>query len=187
MAMKRRTFIKTGVIGGAVLAAAGLATHDALWGGGVAKRTPEGKPLLFLTQKDYQILAAIAGVILLDALPQEPANQKKAIDDTLTELDKALAGLQAPAQKELRELFGLLKIPPARWAAARVFPSWEKADPQTINAFLERWRKSRTALFRTAYLGLHQLIMGSWYGQSQSWPAIGYGGPPLNKIPSEVQ
>lgn len=186
MAVSRRTFIKTGIIGGVLLAGAGYATRDVLWGGGAERQTSDGEPLQFLTQKDYLVLAAIASVILEGALPEDEASRKKLLDQTLRDLDKALPGLQIPAQKELRQLFGLLKIPVTRMLAARVFSSWEKASEASINAWLTRWRNSDTDLFRTAYNGLHQLIMGSWYGGAHAWASVGYPGPPLDRIPKAV-
>jgi len=182
MALSRRTFIKTGIIGGGLLAIAGLASKDTVWGGGTTHQTPTGEPLKFLTRKDYQVLATIASILLSGAISQEPESRKQQIDTTLRELDKALIVLQPTAQKELRQLLGLLKIPITRILAARVTSSWENASPEAINSFLMRWRNSNTALFRTAYSGLHQLIMGAWYGQEQAWSSIGYPGPPLQKI-----
>jgi len=43
---------------------------------------------------------------------------------------------------------------------------------------LGRWQHSRLALLRSAYDGLHQLVLAAWYGNSRAWPAIGYPGPP---------
>jgi hypothetical protein len=41
-----------------------------------------------------------------------------------------------------------------------------------------RWRDSRFELQRASYRALTQLIQAAWYGNSASWAAIGYPGPP---------
>jgi hypothetical protein len=33
-------------------------------------------------------------------------------------------------------------------------------------------------LLRVAYFALHELVFAAWYGDPQSWPRIGYPGPP---------
>jgi hypothetical protein len=43
--------------------------------------------------------------------------------------------------------------------------------------FLQSWRKHRLAMPQTAYLALHDLVLGSWYADPSSWAAIGYPGP----------
>jgi hypothetical protein len=43
---------------------------------------------------------------------------------------------------------------------------------------LARWQASRVSLLRSAYGGLHQLLLAAWYGNPLAWQAIGYPGPP---------
>jgi hypothetical protein len=61
---------------------------------------------------------------------------------------------------------------------AGVSAPWLESSPESIVAFLERWRASRFALLQSAYQALHQLILAAWYGNPASWPATGYSGPP---------
>jgi hypothetical protein len=61
---------------------------------------------------------------------------------------------------------------------AGVWHPWHAASRGEIAGFLERFRYSNIAQLRSAYDALHQLIMASWYGNTQSWTAIGYAGPP---------
>lgn len=37
----------------------------------------------------------------------------------------------------------------------------------------------RFDLLKSGYAALHDLILGTWYAQPESWAAIGYPGPPL--------
>jgi hypothetical protein len=61
---------------------------------------------------------------------------------------------------------------------AGVRPAWRDASDDDVAAFLERWRTNRWLLLRSAYDGLHQLVLAAWYGNPRAWPAIGYPGPP---------
>ncbi|MYM91935.1 hypothetical protein GTP91_32755, partial [Rugamonas sp. FT82W] len=89
----------------------------------------------------------------------------------------AIHGLPLATQKEVQDLFGLLALAPARRWLAGVSGSWGEAAPQEVAAFLERWRHHRLAMLQTAYLALHDLILGSWYAEPSTWAGIGYPGP----------
>ena len=123
-------------------------------------------------------MAAIVPAVLAGALPPAGEARREAIARTVDGVGVAIAGLSAPAQKELAELFTLLGFAPARVLLARLWPAWEAATPADIAAFLEGWRESRFALLRSAYAGLHDLVLGAWYGTPDTWERIGYPGPP---------
>ena len=171
----RRELIVTGSAGIALLALANCAQP---------KSPPDGRfgdPQYgygFLNAADRTIVAAVAAAMLRGALSANLADARAALIDVNRGVDAAVLGLPPNVRDEIRELFGLLAFPPARALAAGVWRSWETADPAVVAAFLERWRFSGIALFRSGYQALHQLIMASWYGQAQSWPRIGYPGPP---------
>ena len=55
---------------------------------------------------------------------------------------------------------------------------WPEASREEVTAFLERWRFSRWALLQQGYQALHDLVLAAWYARPDSWPAIGYAGPP---------
>jgi hypothetical protein len=92
-------------------------------------------------------------------------------------VDQAVSGLPPGVQEEVAQLFALLGFPLSRRLLAGVVSPWLEASPETIQAFLQRWRASRFALLRSAYAALHELMMAAWYGNPMSWPAIGYPGP----------
>ena len=149
--MKRAELLASGAGGALLLALGGCA--------------PAGKPNVMLT--------AIARVMLNGALPDDGEALDAAVRGTLT----AIAGLPPAVQGEIHQLFGLLEFPLSRRLLARVGP-WDRASDGEIAAFLENWRGSNTALFRSGYAALHQLIMAGWYGNGASWARIGYPGPP---------
>ena len=168
----RRQFIKAGVIGGAALAAVGLFYSRGLKEAPVAPVSPG------LTFANRPVIAAIVPAILAGALPESGEARRQAIQQTVEGVGIAIAGLSASAQKELEELFTLLSIAPMRMLLAGVWPRWEEASPAQIAGFLQDWRMSRLELLRSAYAALHDLVLGAWYGNPDTWEAIGYPGPP---------
>ena len=115
---------------------------------------------------------------LAGALPSHETAHDDAIRKTVTNVEGAIAGLPPAAQRELAQFFALLAFAPARIAIAGVTRDWHEAPVADVDAALERWRTSRIALLRSAYDGLHQLVLAAWYGNPLAWDAIGYPGPP---------
>ncbi len=170
--LTRRQFIKAGIIGGAALTAAGLFYSRGL------KEAPGSAVPPGLTFEERTIVAAIVPAILAGVLPEAGEARSRAIAQTVDGVGIAIAGLSAASQKELAELFKLLNIAPARVLLAGLWPRWEDASPAEIAAFLQGWRMSRLELLRSAYAALHDLVLGAWYGNPDTWEGIGYPGPP---------
>ena len=168
----RRQFIKAGILGGAALTAAGIFYSRGL------KEAPGTAVPRGLTFGERTIIAALVPAILAGALPEPGEARSRAIAQTVDGVGVAVAGLSATAQKELAELFALLGFAPARVLLAGLWPGWEQASTAEIAAFLQGWRESRLALLRSAYAGLHDLVLGAWYGNPDAWAAIDYPGPP---------
>lgn len=156
--ISRRTFLKTGLAGGLLLGLGGCGNA-----GKDERRT---------------ILSAIAAVILDGALPVDAGQRKAGIERTVDNIEATIAGLPPATQAELDQLFGLLASGIGRTLLAGVWSPWATASPQAIAAFLESWRHSRFDLLRSAYAGLHDLTLGAWYAEPDTWAAIGYPGPP---------
>lgn len=162
--LSRRAFIKAGVIGTLALATAGglyrLTRHAELPGRFV------------LDGAAQSALSAIITVVLKDALP--PVSS--ALDSAIAGVRDAIGGLSLTTQKEIQDLFGLLTLGPTRRFLVGLPDDWSQAKPEDVAAFLQSWRMSRFTLLQSAYHALHDLIMGSWYGNQSSWAAIGYPG-----------
>jgi hypothetical protein len=168
--ISRRTFITTGLLGAIALAAA-------RWLRG--PHAPPGDASLGALDADAQaILQAIVPVLLAGALPVATEAKRAAIAETVRGIDVAVSGLAPSAQDELRQLFALLALPPARLAIARVSEPWDRASEADVRACLDRFRTSSLTLLRSAYGALHQLTFAAWYGNAASWSRIGYPGPP---------
>ena len=170
----RRQLLKAGVLGCAALAFASLAARARAQGAA----QPLAGDFAFLTPEDRVIVAAIAPVMLAGALPAGGAARQSAEAEVVEGVDRAISGLAPATQAELRQLFDLLGLGIARVLVAGLWPSWDEAGAEDIAGFLARWKESRFDLLRSAYLGLHELIIAAWYGNPRAWPRIGYPGPP---------
>jgi hypothetical protein len=151
MSFSRRRFIAGGLTAAGVLAASGLVYE------------------FTLDEDNAAIVAAIAPVMLGTAAP---------VAQVVRGVDIAVAGLPPAVQSQISQLFGILRFAPSRMFVAGIWNGWQHANDDEIAAFLNRWRYSPVAKLRGAYDALHQLIMAAWYGNEQSWTAIGYPGPP---------
>jgi hypothetical protein len=169
--LSRRTFLATGVAGAAALASAGWVAR--VWRGA----DPDGHGLA-PGSSTRAMLGAVTAAMLDGQLPDGELPQAQAIDATVDTIARAIAGLPDHARQELHQLFALLTLPPARLAFARLALPWDQAPPAAVHAFLERLRQSDRMLMRSAYDALHQLVLGSWYGQPRAWAGAGYPGPP---------
>ena len=158
----RREFLKTGLAGGLLLNIAACARAG----------ENDGRS---------RVLSALIPVMLAGALSPRPEDAERQINRTLSGVETAIKGLSLATQKEIGELFDLLTFPLTRMLAAGLWSPWEEATPSSLNAFLDSWRHSRFDLLKSGYAALHDLILGTWYAQPESWAAIGYPGPPLLK------
>jgi len=167
----RRQFLKTGLVGSMALAAVGAWYWHRRHGVGRSGRAA------VLDADGRAIVAAVAPLLLAGALP-EGAARNSAIVATVDGVERAIGGLGAAAQEEVGNLFALLGFAPTRVLVAGVLHPWAKASGEEIASFLTAWRFSRFQLLQSGYAALHDLVLGAWYGNPDSWPAIDYPGPP---------
>lgn len=167
----RRSFLKLGIGGSLLLAVgAGAAWRRGWWAPGPG---PFAARPFVPNGSARAILSAIVPVMLGPVLPLEPAALGGAVSATFA----AIATLAPAAQDEVRDLFSLLALAPARRWLAGISDGWEQASPDQVAAFLQGWRGHRLRLLQPAYLALHDLILGAWYADPAHWAALGYPGP----------
>lgn len=159
--MHRRTLLKAGAAGGALLSIGGVAL--------VAGRDP--------VADRERVMAGLVPAILDGALPESATERAAAVRRCIDGVGIAVAALAPASQRDLARLFALLAAPPGRRLLAGVHADWPDAPRAEVAAFLEGWRLHPVALFRSGYAAMHDLVLGSWYADPGSWPAIGYGGP----------
>lgn len=171
--LSRRQFVKTGIAGALLLAAAAYFQKPLDRAGKQA--LVAGNPL---DASLRTVIPAIAPVILQGAFPSG-AERAAALERIVRGVAQAVGALSAASQKEVAELFALLAFAPTRIAVAGLTPAWDQASAAEIEAFLQRWQHSRLDLLKSGYQALHDLVLGAWYADPQSWAAIGYPGPPV--------
>lgn len=171
--LSRRQFIKTGIAGGVLLALAAAFQKPLDRMGKQA--LVAGNPL---DPSLRSVVQAIAPVILQGAFPAAGAERAAALERITKGVAQAVAALSAASQKEVAELFALLAFAPTRIAVAGVSAAWDQASVADIEGFLRRWQHSNMDLLKSGYQALHDLVLGAWYADPQSWKAIGYPGPP---------
>ena len=169
--LTRRTLLKAGIAGGAVLVLARWAVTS--YSPEQASRAPGSA----LDPAARSIIAAIVPIMLEGALI-DTGSDVEVHAEVVAGVDRAVAGLPPASREELEQLFALLSFAPTRALVAGVWLPWPEATRGSIEAFLASWRDSRFDLLRSGYGALHQLILAAWYGNVRAWPAIAYDGPP---------
>jgi hypothetical protein len=167
--ISRRQFLKVGILGAGALALSGCV------------RTPTPRRDLGLQALDTdgaETVAALAPVILDDAIPREGAARAQAIREVVEAFDRAVLGMPPSVQTEVQQLLGLLAMTATRGPLTGIWRPLRDATPEAIAAFLGEWRYSRFDLLKAGYQALNQLTLACWYGMAQSWTSIGYPGPP---------
>lgn len=165
MTITRRKLLTGGLAAAAALAVAGIVYEFSPEG---SQRDPQYRYTM-LDDEDRAIVAAIAPVML---------GLQHTVPQVVRGMDTAIAGLPLEVRAQIRQLFTLLRFPLSRMFVAGIWHPWHAASEAEIRHFLESWRYSPVVQLRSAYDALHQLILASWYGNSDAWPSIGYAGPP---------
>lgn len=163
--MRRRTLLKVGLAGGALLAAAGGATYL------LRRAAPDAA----FSEDTRVVLSGVLPALLAGALPLGAGARARALDAGLQRTLATIAGLPRPMRTELGELFALLASAPGRWLAG--IERWDHADPEQVGDWLQRWRTHSFDLYQSAYHALHDLVLGAYYADPSTWDAIGYPGP----------
>lgn len=168
--LARRDFLKVGA-GFSFALALATALPGCTSGGKTA-----APGLAFLQPADVELFTALAPVVLLDLAGRSPAERQDLARQTMANIDGTCAALDAHSRGELRKLFDLLAIAPLRYVLTGV-GAWQEASPETLAAFLERWRGSSLATLNSGGNVLVRLIAGSYYVLPGTFASVGYPGP----------
>jgi hypothetical protein len=167
--LSRRSFLRFGVAGTLLLAAAGVARSQLRY-----RPARADEPLQALRAGDGEVLGAIAPVILAGTAAAGADGAA-----VVASVDRAVSGLPPHLQSEVRQLLALLASWPGRRLLAGITVPWREASAAQVHSFLEQWRFSRWALQQQGYHALHDLVLAAWYARPDAWPAIAYPGPPV--------
>ncbi|WP_282110049.1 TAT leader-containing periplasmic protein [Shewanella algicola] len=162
--MKRRTFI-TGAFAGTAALALGVNLYS---------------PTLTTASDDihHRVLFSVFIPIFLDgSLPEVANHREMAINRTLDAIVQSIDHLPQAQQDELMELLDLLE---GRFGLLLLSGSMTPLlgrDPQQLIDMLESWRYNFLDMLKTAYSGLRELIMASYYACPEHWGNLRYAKP----------
>jgi hypothetical protein len=170
----RRSFLRVGVWGGALLGVSAIVGRHlsgyTLPAGIVSPRTLSNKELLVLA-------AAVARLVAPDG-PDAPVPDALSIAGWL---DGYLAGLDAPLRRDLRGCLQLLEHGSSlfRLRASR----FTHMTPAEQDATLSDWATSTLAVRRQGFQALRALAFLGYYREDRTFALLGYPGPIL-KVPT---
>lgn len=162
--MKRRTFI-TGAFAGTAAIALGVNLYS---------------PIITTSSDDihHRVLFSVLLPVFLDgALPEVPSHREIAINRTLDAISQSITHLPTEQQQELMELLELLE---GRFGLLLLSGSMTPLlmrEPQQLIDMLEFWRNNYLDMLTTAYNGLRELIMASYYACPEHWGNLRYVKP----------
>jgi len=169
--LSRRSLIKRGLLGGALLAVGGAGFLTVRRGATVAL---PADGLLVFTPAQFAVLDAVARRMV------RPRAGWPSVDQVgvARAADRIAARVEPSAQKELQQLLGLFDNGLAGFLLDGRSRPFTRMDGPEQDAVLAEWRDSRIAVRRTGYATLRTLVLAGYYQSPSIWPAVGYGGPP---------
>ena len=166
--MKRRTFLIGAFAGTAALAL------------GVNHYHPELTPTFSKSNSEHALLFGVLLPVFLDgALPDVPTHRDAALNRTVEAINHAISVLPIDKQAELEQLLGLLESRLGVLLLTGSMTPLMLRTPTELVAMLERWRNNYLDLLVTAYQGLRELVMASYYGCPEHWSRLNYVKPDL--------
>jgi hypothetical protein len=162
--VKRRSFLKRGIFGGVVLAAAGLG----LWPS--RKDHAPKRALKVLDERRFAILAAVAARTVT-APKADPVEVAHRVDDYLalqtTEVKGDVKNLLLLFENALAGLLFDFRAKP-----------FTRLSPESQDAVLLAWRDSRILVRRAGYHALRKLTLSAHWSMPEHWADAHYPGPP---------
>jgi hypothetical protein len=171
--LDRRRFLRRGLIGGAVLVAAGAAPFAFR---STRLRQPRNA-LRLLSPGEYSVLAAVAARIV----PGDGAGPKWPSADAVDcagKIDALMARVHPDVGNDFRRLLRLIESGLVGVLLAGSPRPFTRATPAQQDARLEAWRTSRLAVLRSGYQAVKRLAHASYYASPETYALVGYPGPP---------
>jgi Gluconate 2-dehydrogenase subunit 3 len=167
----RRSFLWKGLAGVALLAAGG-----GTWFATRATRPVASlPPLQVFSPQEAAVLLAIADRLV----PERPGFPPPRQLGLAARMD-AIAAMAHPAtQGELRQLVRLFESALSGLLLDGQPTLFTTSSPAQQDRRLSAWAASRLPLRRTGYRALKRLVYSSYYSSPETWPVIGYPGPPI--------
>lgn len=162
--MKRRTFL-TGAFAGTAVLALGVNLYPS-------------DPITIGSDAQYRVLFSVLIPALLDgALPDVASQRRLAIDTTLDAIQVSISVLPVDQQAELMELLALLESRLGLLILTSSMTPLMMRSSADLTKMLDAWRFHYLDMVQTAYLGLRELILASYYATPAHWGKLGYAKP----------
>jgi hypothetical protein len=172
---ERRSFLKKGLLGGALLLVGG-AVSIALRGG--VDHAPVRGPLRLFTAREHAIFAAIAARIV-PGDGADPSWPTAAALDCAGKADALMALAHPAVGAELRQLLHLFESGLSGLFTNLQPTPFTRLTPAEMDARLTAWRRSHVALLRSGYQAMKRLAHATYYSSPEVYPRVGYPGPPV--------
>ena len=166
----RRSLLKRGLFGGALLVVGGTG-FLALRGGRRASLPFDG--LHVFSEEEYAVLEALAPR-LVGNRPGWPSVQQVGVAQAV---DRIVERTEPSVQAELKQLLGLFDNALAGFLFGGRTVPFTALDAAAQDRVLEEWRDSRLAIRRTGYNALRTLVLAGYYQSPLTWGPLGYPGP----------
>lgn len=164
--MQRRTLLKLGLVGAALVGGAGL----------LLKQVVPARTQGLLSAGARAMVDALATAVLHTTLPAEAGERRKALDGLHKRLEDTIRGLPQHLQQELDELLTIAASSPGRLALFGLGAGWSEATPAAVTAALQGMRESSLALKQQAYHALRDILNAAYFADASAWRALGYPG-----------
>ena len=166
----RRGFLKKGLLGGVVLALGGggwLFTRPS-----ATTSIPEG--LKVLNERQFAVMHALVQRFV----PAHASFPTPDLLNTTLACDAILAMTEEVTQSEVKQLLLLFENALPNFLFGRRTKPFTQLDVDEQDEVLAEWRDSKLTLRRTGYSALRGTVLAAYYGNKDTWSAVGYSGPP---------
>lgn len=168
---QRRSFLKRGLVGGAVLALGG-GTALFLRPGKEWDLPPDG--LLTLSPREYAVVMALAAR-MIPVSGEFPTLEKVRVGFNA---DRILTQVDVTALKEMKQLLNLFENALPNFLFGLRFAPFTQLGAAEQDAVIGEWSRSTLTVRRTGYTALRGLVLAAYFVKPETWAAVGYPGPP---------
>jgi len=124
-----------------------------------------------------QAWSVLIPAILGPALTPRAASAS-VVATVLGRIDETVASLPLYKQAEMRTLLLVGDLPIVRRIALGMPAAWPDMTPAMAAELLAEWSGGTDARLAVAARSLKALVRMAWYADAETWPAIGFPGPP---------
>lgn len=169
--LSRRSLLKSGLLGGALVALSGVGLSFQQTRRGDA--TPEG--LQVFSADEFAILIAVADTLC----PRRGSDFPSASELGIPQKSDALfARADADLQQGFKLALRMIEHPLTGALFGERLVPFTHLDAEGRTAALRAFRESRLGVRRTVFAGVSMLVASQYWGDPRTWPRIGYEGPP---------